>query len=245
MIRKARRPTVDPAAPRSLQDRLGHAFKDPSLLSRALTHSSHVHERGEGADNEALEFLGDALLGFLIAESLLRLHPGMDEGGLSKFKAFLVSRANLAVTARRLGLGGDLRHGRTVAKERGRSQDSLLADALEALIAAVHLDGGDQAARRLVQHLFGAQLRGLNRREVEGKDFKTTLQERLQASGRPTPTYRVDSTDGPPHQPRFHVSLLVDGDVVARARGASKKEAEQRAARRALRAVPAPAGGRE
>jgi ribonuclease-3 len=95
-----------------------------------------------------------------------------------------------------------------------------------------------------VQQLFGAQLLVLDRREVEGKDFKTTLQERLQASGRPTPRYRVDATDGPPHQPRFHVSLLIDGELVARARGASKKEAEQRAAKRALRAVPARASTR-
>ena len=244
MIRKVRRPAAEPAAPHALQNRLGHDFKDPSLLLRALTHSSHVHESGEGADNEALEFLGDALLGFLIAEALLRLHPGMDEGGLSKFKAFLVSRANLAVTARRLGLGAHLRLGHTVEKGSGRSKESLLANTLEAVIAAVHLDGGDQAARRLVQQLFGAQLLVLDRREVEGKDFKTTLQERLQASGRPTPIYRVDATDGPPHQPRFHVSLLIDGELVARARGASKKEAEQRAAKRALRAVPARASTR-
>lgn len=238
MIRSARRPARAPATPLSLQKRLGHTFADRTLLTRALTHSSHVHESGEGTDNEGLEFLGDALLGFLIAESLTRLHPGMDEGGLSKFKAFLVSRANLAVTARRLGLGGHLRLGRTVEKGRGRAQDSLLANALEAVIAAVHLDGGDEAARRLVRHLFGTQLRRLERRAVEGKDYKTTLQERLQAGGRPTPRYRVDAAEGPPHQPRFHVSLLIDGEVVARGRGASKKEAEQRAARRALRTVP-------
>jgi len=237
MIREARRPRRGAAGPLALQKRLGHTFADPSLLTRALTHSSCVHESGEGGDNEILEFLGDALLGFLIAESLLRLHPELNEGGLSKFKAFLVSRANLAVTARRLGLGGHLRLGRTVEKGRGRSKDSLLANALEAVIAAVHLDGGDDAARKLVRHLFAAQLRHLDRREVEQKDYKTTLQERLQASGRPTPLYRVDATEGPPHQPRFHVSLLIDGEVAAQARGASKKEAEQRAARRALRTV--------
>jgi ribonuclease-3 len=237
MIREARPPRRAPAGLPTLQKRLGHTFDDPSLLIRALTHSSHVHESGEGADNEGLEFLGDALLGFLVVESLTRLHPEMDEGGLSKFKAFLVSRANLAVTARRLRLGGHLRLGRTVEKGAGRSNDSLLANALEAVIAAVHLDGGDEAARRLVRHLFGAQLRLLDRREVEGKDYKTTLQERLQAGGRPTPRYRVDATEGPPHQPRFHVSLLIDDEVVARAHGASKKEAEQRAARRALKSV--------
>jgi ribonuclease-3 len=237
MVRDARRPAGAPARPGALEKRLGHKFRDPALLTRALTHSSHVHESGEGVDNEQLEFLGDALLGFLIAEALTQLHPAMDEGGWSKFKAYLVSGTNLAVTAKRLGLGSHLHLGRTVEKGRGRSNDSLLGNALEAVIAAVHLDGGDEAARRLVQHLFGAQLRRLDRSEVEGKDYKTTLQERLQAGGRPTPRYRVDATEGPPHQPRFHISLLIDGEVVARARGANKKEAEQRAARRALKSV--------
>lgn len=240
MIRDAHRPARAPAARQTLQKRLAYSFRDPAHLTRALTHASHAHEHGENVDNEGLEFLGDALLGFLIAEALMQLYPDMDEGGLSKFKAFLVSRTNLAVAARRIGLGGHLRLGRTAEKGRGRSHDSLLANALEAVIAAVHLDGGDEAARRLVGHLFGTQLRQLDRDEVEGRDFKTTLQERLQADGRPTPLYRVDATEGPPHHPRFHVSLLIDGEVVARAHGTSKKEAEQRAARRALKEVPPP-----
>lgn len=218
-----------------LEERLGHVFKDRALLQRALTHSSHAHEEGSGPDNEALEFLGDAALGFLIAEALLARFPAMDEGGLSKLKAFLVSRANLGAAARRLGLGGCLRLGRTAERGEGRKKESLLADALEAVIAAVHLDGGEAAARALVARLFGEQIDGLDRGEVEGKDHKTRLQEILQARGRPAPRYRVAATEGPPHRPLFHVSLMVDGKELSRGRGGSKKEAEQRAARLALR----------
>ncbi|HEU4401272.1 MAG TPA: ribonuclease III [Candidatus Polarisedimenticolia bacterium] len=220
-----------------LEDRLGHEFRDPPLLIRALTHSSFAHEGGGGPDNEALEFLGDAVLGFLVAEALLERFPDIDEGGLSKFKAFVVSRANLAAVSRRLGLGAYLRLGKTAERGEGRIKESLLADALEAVIAAVHLDGGVQPARALIGRLLGDQIEGLNRTEVEGKDYKTRLQEELQARARPTPRYRVTATEGPPHRPLFHVSLLVGGEELARGKGNSKKEAEQRAARLALRVV--------
>jgi ribonuclease-3 len=191
----------------ALEERLGHRFRDPGHLRRALTHSSHAHDHGSGADNEALEFYGDALLGFLIAEALCARHPGMDEGRLSRMKAFLVSRDGLARIARDLDLGAHLKLGRAAKGEAVPATDSILADALEAVLAAVHLD----------------------------RDFKTALQERLQAEGRPTPRYRVGRTEGPPHRPVFHVDLLVDGDTVAHGQGRSKKEAEQAAAREALR----------
>lgn len=218
-----------------LQARIGHRFRRRSLLERALTHSSFAHEEGAGPDNEALEFLGDAALGFLVAERLLARHREMDEGGLSKFKAFLVSRPNLAAVARGLDLGAHLRLGRTAERGEGRTKDSLLADALEAVIAAVHLDGGDGAARALVTRLFGAQIDALERGAIEDQDYKTSLQEALQAAGREAPRYRVESTEGPPHRPTFHVNLLVEGKVLTRGSGGSKKEAEQSAARLALR----------
>jgi ribonuclease III len=224
--------------PRSLsrlETRLGHRFRDRSILVRALTHSSFAHQEGSGLDNEPLEFLGDAALGFMVAEDLLARFPGMDEGGLSKFKAYVVSRPNLAAVARRLDLGAHLMLGKTTEKSDGRTQQSLLADALEAVIAAVHLDGGDPSTRALIRRLFGVQIEKLDRSEVEGKDFKTKLQEALQALGRPAPRYRVAETEGPPHRPVFHVSLLVDGEEAARGKGGTKKEAEQRAARMALR----------
>jgi ribonuclease-3 len=220
-----------------LEAALGYDFHDRGHLVRALTHSSHAHEEGGGPDNEALEFLGDAALGFFVAHTLLRLFPEMDEGGLSKFKAFLVSGPNLAAAARQIDLGAFLILGKTAEKGQGRIKESLLADALEAVIASVLLDGGEDAARALVLRLFGGQIQGLSREEVERKDYKTALQELMQAGGRPTPRYRVAATAGPAHSPTFRVSLLIDGRELARGRGRSKKEAEQRAARMALRVL--------
>jgi ribonuclease III len=220
-----------------LEARIGYAFADRAHLLRALTHSSHAHEGGGGRDNEALEFLGDATLGFLVAQALFNRFPDMDEGGLSKLKAFLVSRPNLASVARGLGLGAHLRLGRTAEKGQGRTKESLLADGLEAVIAAVLQDGGDAPARTLIARLFGAQIEGLKRDEVEGRDFKTGLQEILQARHLAAPRYRVIGTEGPPHSPLFHVSLQVEGKELSRGKGRSKKEAEQHAARRALRSI--------
>jgi ribonuclease-3 len=216
-----------------LEGRLGHRFRSRTLFARALTHSSWAHENGSAADNEPLEFLGDALLGFLIAEALCVRFPDADEGALSKMKAYLVSRGSLARVAEELDLGTHLRLGRASRVE-GRARETLLADGLEALVAAVHLDGGDAAARALVLRLFGPRMQGLDRAEAERQDAKTALQEMLQAAGRPAPRYRVGGTEGPPHRPTFHVDLLVEGTVVAKGDGGSKKEAEQKAARKAL-----------
>jgi ribonuclease III len=219
----------------AIEATLVYTFRDRRSLVRALTHSSHAHEEGGGPDNEALEFLGDAALGFFVAHLLLLRFPDMDEGGLSKLKAFVVSRDNLAAAARRIDLGAHLRLGRTAEKGHGRTKASLLADALEAMIAAVLLDGGEAAARDLVRRLFGGQIEQLSREEIERKDYKTALQEWLQARGRPRPTYRVAATEGPAHGPTFRVSLLDEEHEIARGRGRTKKEAEQRAARMALR----------
>jgi ribonuclease-3 len=224
-----------PLAP--LEDRLGHRFRDRALLRRALTHSSHANEAGGGPDNEALEFFGDALLGFLVAEALLGRFPGENEGALSKMKAYLVSRPVLAEVARDLDLGDHLMLGKAASRQEGGTRESILADAVEAVLAAVHLDGGDAASRGLVGRLFGPRMDGLDRATVEGRDYKTGLQESLQAAGRPTPCYRVAAIEGPPHRPVFDVEVLADGAVLARARGGNKKEAEQEAARLALRVI--------
>jgi len=220
-----------------LEARLGHRFHDCALLLRALTHSSRANEADSGPDNEALEFFGDALLGFLVAEALLGRFPGENEGALSKMKAYLVSRPVLAEVARDLGLGDHLRLGRAASRQEEGTRESILADALEAVLAAVHLDGGDAAARALVGRLFGPRMDGLDRAAVEGRDYKTGLQEAMQAAGRPTPRYRVAATEGPPHRPVFDVEVLAGGEVLARACGGSKKEAEQEAARLALRVM--------
>ncbi len=218
-----------------LEARLGHTFRDRRLLERALTHSSRAREQSGLADNEGLEFLGDALLGFLVAEALFARHPDLDEGGLSKLKAYLVSRPSLAAAARDLGLADGIQVGKSAAKSRLQANESILADAFEAVLAAVHLDAGEKAARQVVERVLGGRLRALNQDEVERRDPKTRLQEELQATGRPTPRYRVGKTEGPPHRPVFHVDLLVDGEVLAHGRGGTKKEAEQHAAERALR----------
>jgi ribonuclease III len=229
-----------------LEDRLGYRFREGTLLLRALTHSSHAHEAGGGPDNEALEFFGDALLGFLVAEALLGRFPGESEGTLSKMKAYLVSRPVLAEVARDLGLGAHLRLGRAASRQEGAMLESILSDAMEAVLAAVHLDAGDRAARELVTRLFGPRIAALDRAAVEGRDHKTVLQEYLQALGRPTPRYRVTAAEGPAHRPVFEVEVLAEGEVLAHARGGSKKVAEQEAARLALRAIrrATPKGGR-
>jgi len=227
----------DAEAIAELEARLGHTFRDRALLDRALTHSSRAREQTGVADNEGLEFLGDALLGFLVAEALVARHPGMDEGGLSKLKAWLVSRPSLAAAARDLGLARCLRVGKSAARVALQASDSILADAFEAVLAAVHLDAGEGAARGVVEQVLGGRLRTLDRDEVERRDPKTALQEVLQAAGRPTPRYRVGKTEGPPHRPVFHVDLLVEGEVLAHGRGGTKKEAEQHAAERALAAL--------
>jgi len=227
-----RRAFLDP-----LEERLGHRFRQRALLLRALTHSSFANETEGGPDNEALEFFGDALLGFLVAEALLARFPGENEGALSKMKSYLVSRRVLTEVARELGLGDCLQLGKTAAGQEGRARSSILADAVEAVLAAVHLDGGDVASRRLVGRLFGPRMEGLDRATVEGSDYKTALQEALQAAGLPTPRYRVAATEGPPHRPTFDIEVLAEGTVLARARGGNKKEAEQEAARLALRVI--------
>lgn len=236
--RAAVHPTaLDPATLDALEKRLGHRFRDRALLLRALTHSSFANEVDSGPDNEAFEFFGDALLGFLVAEALLTRFPGENEGALSKMKAYLVSRRVLTEVGRDLGLGDCLRLGKTVARQEGGTRASTLADAVEAVLAAVHLDGGDTASRHLVGRLFGPRMDGLDRATVEGKDYKTGLQELMQAKGLATPRYRVAATEGPPHRPIFDIEVLADGKVMARARGGNKKEAEQEAARLALRVI--------
>ena len=232
-----RPPEEDEARLAALEARLGHSFRDRALLRRALTHSSRAREQAGGADNEGLEFLGDALLGFLVAEALFARHREMDEGGLSKMKAYLVSRPSLAAAARDLGLDQAVQVGKSAVRSALQTTDSVLADAFEAVLAAVQLDAGEAAARGVVERTLGGRLAAHDRDEVERRDHKTLLQEKLQAAGRPTPRYRVGKTEGPPHRPVFHVDLLVEGEVLAHGRGGTKKEAEQRAAQQALRSL--------
>lgn len=224
-----------------LEHGLGHAFRDRSLLERALTHRSHANEdpSGQGTDNERLEFLGDSVLGLIVADALYREFPDLDEGRTSKMKASLVSAVTLTAVAERLGLGEHLRLGRGEEKTGGRQKQALLADACEAVMAALYLDGGLGAARRFVLSALEPELERLRQPgqlTALAGDYKSALQEHLQERGEPAPLYRLVSTEGPDHEKQFLVELSVGDRVLAHAEGSSKKEAEQRAARLALEA---------
>ena len=219
-----------------LEKRLGYEFRDRSLLMRALTHRSRANEDASGvlADNESLEFLGDAVLGFVIADMLFRQFPQLDEGQSSKIKSTLVSSAALGRLARRLGLGEYLLLGRGEEKTGGRRKQALLADGYEALIAAVFLDGGIDKARDFVMRQFADEIEEVRSPSFWERDYKSSLQETLQSRMLPLPEYLVTAESGPDHRKIFQVEVRVQGDTLARASGRSKKEAEQQAARLAI-----------
>ena len=219
-----------------LERRIGYRFRDRGLLEHALTHKSRAAEDASGgvADNESLEFLGDAVLGLVVADFLFRQYPNYDEGQKSKIKASVVSTTCLARHAEQMGLGEHLLLGRGEEKTGGRFKQALLADAYEALIAAIYLDGGvDAAAAFLTRELQEAIEAGATE-TIVGQDYKSALQERLQALGRPLPEYRVAGEAGPDHRKVFSVEVVVAGEVLGAATGKAKKEAEQEAARLAL-----------
>jgi ribonuclease-3 len=219
-----------------LERRLGYEFRDRELLMRALTHRSRAHEDASGtiADNESLEFLGDAVLGFVIADMLFREFPQLDEGQKSKIKSTLVSSAALGRLARRLGLGGHLMLGRGEEKTGGRRKQALLADGYEALIAAVFLDGGIDEARRFIMRQFADEIEEVRSPSFWERDYKSGLQEMLQSRSQPLPEYLVTAESGPDHRKVFQVEVRVQGETLAQASGGSKKEAEQQAARQAI-----------
>jgi len=225
-----------------LEARIGHPFVDRALLERALTHRSRAHEDATGGvtDNESLEFLGDAVVGLVIADALYREHPDLDEGAKSKIRASLVSAGRLSRLGESLGLGDHLLLGRGEEKTGGRRKTALLADACEAIVAAIYLDGGFDAAAQFVQRElwepFTAGGGGSAAVAASAFDYKSALQERLQARGMGLPEYRVASERGPEHDKVFEVEVRVNGDVAATATGRSKKDAEQQAAQRALQA---------
>jgi ribonuclease-3 len=222
-----------------LEQRIGYRFRDRGLLEHALTHRSRVHEDASGGvfDNESMEFLGDSVLGFAIADMLFRQFPQHNEGQKSKLKASIVSAASLAHLAERLGLGEFLILGRGEEKTGGRRKHAIIADCYEALIAAIYLDGGITPAqefiRRQFQPLIDEAARG-GAHAAFTADYKSELQEWLQREGRGLPVYRLSAEIGPAHRRLFEVEILVGGDVIARAEGKSKKQAAQTAARAAL-----------
>jgi ribonuclease-3 len=225
----------------TLQRAIDYRFRDRGLLEHALTHTSRANEDVTGGvtDNESLEFLGDAVLGFVIADLLFREFPDFNEGQKSKIKAALVSTATLARQAQRLALGEHLLLGRGEEKTGGRRKQALLADGYEALLAAIYLDGGVEQARAFIAREFAPVIAEVRQHGFVGHDHKSALQEYLQSRDQPLPEYRVAGAIGPDHQKRFQVEVVVGGEAFADATGPSKKEAEQEAARLALERLTA------
>ena len=221
-----------------LEFALGYTFKNRQLLNQALTHSSHANEKSSGErDNEQLEFLGDSVLGFLVSDFLFRAHPKLTEGQLSKLKGFFVSSANLVKYAERVHLGSYLQLGKGEEKTGGRTKQALLVDALEAVLGGIYLDGGIEEARRVMLHFFEPQIEDVEESGRQLTDFKTALQEQLQARHLGRAEYMVASEEGPDHQKLFTVEVIIDSESVARGVGLTKKAAEQAAAREALERV--------
>lgn len=227
-----------------LETILAYKFQNRALLERAITHRSWAHEQvapgNEGLarqlHNESLEFLGDSVLGLIVADYLCRAYPEVTEGGLSRMKHRLVSAPTLAKASSRLSLGDFLRFGRGEEKSGGRNKDALLADVLEALTGAIFLDGGLAAANEFLRNALGEELRLANPTSAAQSDYKTMLQEKLQAEKRPAPRYSVVEALGPPHRRTFHVQVTWDGGSVP-GEGRSIKAAEVAAAKQALDAI--------
>lgn len=209
--------------------KLGYEFSDITIAEQALTHRSVSSK-----NNERLEFLGDAILGFVIAEELYRRFPDAQEGALSRMRAFLVKGETLAEVARELSLGDHLTLGSGELKSGGFRRDSILACGLEAMIGAVYLDGGEPACRKLLLHLFQARLDDASPDKVE-KDPKTRLQELLQGQGSPLPEYHLINVEGEHHAQKFYVECHIETlKTPSKGMGNSRRKAEQKAARDAL-----------
>ncbi len=216
---------------RPLEAALGHRFGDRSLLRAALIHRSYTAEHEDAESNERLEFLGDAILQMVITDHLYERYPQMPEGEMAKVRAALVSGDELAAIATRLGLGDHLLLGRGEEATGGREKDSILADAMEAVLAAVYLDAGLEQVRTVILDLWRGRV-AVRARSPGRMDYKTRLQEVLAPVGQ-RPAYEVDD-EGPDHEKQFSAMVAVGGRVIGRGVGRSKKEAEQQAAREAL-----------
>jgi ribonuclease-3 len=217
----------------SLEEKIHYTFRSPDLLENALTHSSYANEhREEGvSSNERLEFLGDSILGLIVAEHLYRARPDLPEGDLTRIRAALVCESSLVEVARRLGLGNYLRLGKGELAGGGRERPSIQADAVEAILAAVYLDGGIGQVRKLIHTLI---LEQETEKTAATRDFKTALQEMVQRESGKTLSYRLIGECGPDHAKQFTMEVLLNGETIGTGEGRSKKEAEQAAAKAAV-----------
>ena len=212
----------------TLEEKLGYTFQNPDLLDNALTHSSRANEsRGKLQSNERLEFLGDSILGMVVADHLFRNHPDLPEGDLTRTRAALVCEDSLVEVARELGLGEYLRLGKGESSGGGRERPSIQADAVEAVLAAIYLDGGIGSARKFIQKfILTREVAGL----TKPRDHKTALQELVQRESGQVLQYRLVGEEGPDHNKRFFVEVALNGQSIGSGSGRSKKEAEQAAA---------------
>ena len=217
---------------KSLEEKLGYDFRDRALLENALTHSSRANEsRGALQSNERLEFLGDSILGMIVADHLYRNHPDLPEGDLTRIRAALVCEESLVEVARALHLGEYLRLGKGEEAGGGRNRPSIQADAVEAVLAAVYLDGGIGSARKIVQrYILNREAAGL----AKPHDYKTALQELVQRESGQVLQYHLTGEEGPDHDKRFFVEVTLSGAPIGAGQGRSKKEAEQMAAKAAI-----------
>ena len=217
---------------KDLQQTLGYSFENTALLENALTHSSCANEsRGRLNSNERLEFLGDSILGMVVADYLYRTHPDLPEGELTRTRASLVCEESLVEVAKLWNLGAYLRLGGVVVSGGGRTRPSIQADAVEAVLAAVYLDGGIGSARKIIQHFI------LSREAAvvhAGRDYKTALQELVQRESGQVLKYCLTGEEGPDHDKRFFVTVELNGKPVGSGQGHSKKLAEQMAAKAAF-----------
>ena len=219
----------------TLEEKMGYAFQDSALLENALTHSSRANEsRGKLLSNERLEFLGDSILGMVVADHLYRNHSDMPEGELTRTRAALVCEESLVEVARELELGKYLHLGKGESTGGGRERPSIQADAVEAVLAAIYLDGGIGSARKFIQrYILSREIAGL----AKPLDHKTALQELVQRENGQVLQYRLVGEEGPDHNKRFFVEVDLNGKSVGSGSGRSKKEAEQMAAAAAIEAL--------
>ena len=217
----------------NLEQKIGYTFRDRSLLDNALTHSSYANEHREQGvlSNERLEFLGDSILGLVVADHLYRTRPDLPEGDLTRIRAALVCESSLVDVARELDLGSYLKLGKGEESGGGRNRPSIQADAVEAMLAAVYLDGGIGQARKLIHALI---LGHEQEKTAAGRDYKTALQELVQRESGQVLTYQLIGESGPDHAKVFSMEVLLNGRSIGAGRGHSKKEAEQAAARAAV-----------
>ena len=218
---------------KDLETAIGYRFTNIALLQNALTHSSYANERWHNSlkSNERLEFLGDSILGMVVAEYLYKTFPDRPEGELTRMRADMVCEKALAAVAARIELGNHLMLGNGEELGGGRSRDSILADAVESVIAASFLDGGMEAARKFIEKFILVEVPV---KKMNNADYKTALQELVQQKKNQTLSYKLVGESGPDHDKRFEVEVSLNGNVVGLGSGSSKKRAEQMAAQSAL-----------